>query len=68
MISIRGNQKDTALEELLNVLATEIFKIYHWKGNEKDKYFLTGLLNPSLRGMFSKILIEQITVVSKKEE
>jgi uncharacterized alpha-E superfamily protein len=54
---------------LLEAIAKEIFKIYLWdRENEEPKYFFCTLLNPSIRSLFPKSLIEQITLIEKKEE
>lgn len=54
---------------ILETMSREIFKVYLWdRDNQEPKYFFCTLLNPSIRGLFPKYLIEQITLVEKKEE
>lgn len=69
MISYLVDEVNESTKALLADVSAEILKLYLWDRNHQEiKYFLCTLLNPSLRGLFPKNLIEQITLIEKKQE
>jgi hypothetical protein len=67
-ISLLADERNPEVERFLYLLVREIFNLYLIDRSEENRYFFRTLLNQSLRGFFSKSLIEQITLVEKHEE